>query len=56
MKMVIGLNHYRCAKVVYVEKLQGSIYGVTCIKVAGKPGRAHYAVDGANNAVVALNQ
>lgn len=55
LKMIIGLNHQRCAEVVYVEKLQGSVYGVTCIKRAGNKQRVHYAVDGANNAVVSVN-
>ena len=54
LKMIIGLNHLRCAEVTYVEKLRGSVYGVTCIKIAGRPTRVHYAVDGANNSVVTL--
>ena len=54
VKMIIGLNHMRCAEVTYVAKLQGSVYGVTCIKRAGLKERVHYAVDAANNAVVGV--
>lgn len=55
IKMIIGLNHKRCAEITYVEKLRGSVYGVTCIRTAGRPARAHYAVDALNNAVVGIN-
>ena len=54
IKMIIGLNHMRCAEITYVQKLQGSVYGVTCIKIAGRPARVHYAIDAANNAVVGV--
>jgi len=54
IKMIIGLNHLRCAEITYVTKIEGAIYGVTCIKRAGRKERVHYAIDAANNAVVGV--